>query len=76
MISPHIVVVASEPTTLHPLSAMLAGMSYPAEEFSLGAEAVAKYTAIPCRISCSSRSGKATESGCTHYSKCVLCGRS
>jgi two-component system response regulator AtoC len=42
MISPHILVVASEATTLHSLSAMLGGISCPAEEFSLGAEAVVR----------------------------------
>ena len=42
MISPHVLVVGSEPTTLHSLSAMLAGSACRAEESVLGAEALVR----------------------------------
>src|ERR1700730_6032447 len=47
MISPNVLVVGSEPTTLHSLSAMLAGTSYRAEESTLGAEALVRVRRDP-----------------------------
>jgi two-component system response regulator AtoC len=47
MISPHVLVVASEATTLHSLSAMLAGTSYRAEESTLGEEALVRVRRDP-----------------------------
>jgi two-component system, NtrC family, response regulator AtoC len=47
MISPHVLVVGSEPATLHSLSAMLAGTSYRAEESTLGAEALLRVRRDP-----------------------------
>jgi DNA-binding NtrC family response regulator len=47
MISPRILVVGSEPTTMHSLSAMLAGTAYCAEESTLGAEAFARINLEP-----------------------------
>jgi DNA-binding NtrC family response regulator len=47
MISPHVLVVASEATTLHSLSAMLAGTSYRAEESTLGEEALLRVRRDP-----------------------------
>lgn len=42
MISPNILVVGSEPSTLHALTAMLAGLPYSTEGSTVGAEAVAR----------------------------------
>ena len=47
MISPHVLVVGSEPTTLHSLSAMLAGSACRAEESVLGAEALVRVRRDP-----------------------------
>jgi len=47
MISPHVLVVGSEPTTLHSLSAMLAGNACRAEASVLGAEALVRIRRDP-----------------------------
>jgi two-component system, NtrC family, response regulator AtoC len=47
MISPHILVLGSEPTTLQSLSAMLAGTPYRAEESTLGSEALVRVRCDP-----------------------------
>jgi two-component system, NtrC family, response regulator AtoC len=47
MISPHVLVVSSEATTLHSLGAILAGTSYRTEESTLGEEALAKLCRDP-----------------------------
>jgi len=47
MIAPHILVVGSEPTTLHTISAMLSGSSYRAEESAIGAEVLARVHGEP-----------------------------
>src|SRR5216683_49848 len=47
MISQHVLVVGSEPRTLHSLSAILAGTSYRAEESTLGTEALVRVRRDP-----------------------------
>ncbi len=47
MISPHVLVVVSEPTTLRSLNAMLASASYSAEESALGADALVRVCRDP-----------------------------
>jgi two-component system response regulator AtoC len=47
MISPHVLVVVSEPTTLRSLNAMLASASYSAEECAFGADALVRVCRDP-----------------------------
>ena len=47
MISPHVLLVVSEPTTLRSLNAMLASASYSAEESALGADALVRVCRDP-----------------------------